>query len=89
MFITQVELLALTGRLRSVFRQFKRRSTKTLALLFALSLSLNLILSACTGSNLASYVAIPQFSIGLDKEKVIRIGHQLVQKDSPIRNVAD
>jgi sulfonate transport system substrate-binding protein len=76
MFLTQVKLPALIARLQSVFRRVKQRSTKTFALLFALGFSLNFILSACAGSSLAKYVAVPQFSIGLEKEKVVRIGHQ-------------
>jgi sulfonate transport system substrate-binding protein len=76
MFLTQVKLPMLIARWQSISRRLKYRSTKTFFLLFALGFSLNLILSACAGSKLANYVAIPQFSIGLDKEKVVRIGHQ-------------
>lgn len=76
MFLNQVKMPALIARLRSFHRQLGHRSTKKFSLLFALSISLSLIISACAGSNLSNYVAVPQLSIGLDKEKVVRIGHQ-------------
>lgn len=72
----QVNTHAFIASLQSIISRLKQHSTKTFALLFALGFSLNLILSACTEGTLAQYVAVPQFSVGLDKEKVVRIGHQ-------------
>jgi sulfonate transport system substrate-binding protein len=76
MFMVQVNTYAYIARLQSIISRLKQRSIKTFFLLFALGFSLNLILSACAENSLAKYVAVPQFGIGLDKEKVVRIGHQ-------------
>src|SRR5919199_5746598 len=76
MFMAQVNIYVYIARLQSIISRLKQRSIKTFLLLFALGFSLNLILSACAGSTLAQYVAVPKFSVGLDKEKVVRLGHQ-------------
>ncbi len=44
--------------------------------MFAIALGLSFVLSACNSGALSKYVAVPQFSVGLNREKVVRVGHQ-------------
>ncbi|MBD1913236.1 sulfonate ABC transporter substrate-binding protein [Leptolyngbya sp. FACHB-16] len=44
--------------------------------MFAIALSLSLVLSGCDINLLSKYVALPQFSLGLNREHVVRLGHQ-------------
>jgi sulfonate transport system substrate-binding protein len=44
--------------------------------MFTIALSLSFALSACDSSVLSKYIALPQFSFGLNREQVVRVGHQ-------------
>jgi sulfonate transport system substrate-binding protein len=44
--------------------------------MFTIALSLSFALSACDASVLSKYIALPQFSFGLNREQVVRVGHQ-------------
>lgn len=61
---------------RRWFRKLQGRSFLSFWGMFAIALSLGFLLSACDSSTLSKYVAVPQFSFGLNREKVVRVGHQ-------------
>ena len=44
--------------------------------MFTIALSLSFALSACDSSVLSKYIALPQFSFGLNREQVVRVRHQ-------------
>ncbi|MEH2105881.1 sulfonate ABC transporter substrate-binding protein [Nostoc sp.] len=67
----------------------KQHSSQTFTFLFAVSLSLSLIISACSPNNSVIYASMPSFSIGQDPEKVVRIGHQKFGSLSLLRAKGD
>ncbi|MBD2067698.1 sulfonate ABC transporter substrate-binding protein [Leptolyngbya sp. FACHB-671] len=76
MFLARITLSSLRAYWTRLLRRPQGRSLSSFSLVFAIALSLSLVLSACDSGLLNKYVAVPQFSIGLDRENVIRLGHQ-------------
>jgi sulfonate transport system substrate-binding protein len=75
MFLAQVLTFSLRAYWIRLLKQLRWRSLQ-FYLMFAIALSLSFALSACDSGLLNQYVAVPQFSIGLNRENVIRLGHQ-------------
>lgn len=71
--------------------QLKQPLFKPVALLFAIGLSLSLLISACASDKSKSVIlaSLPSFSIGQDPAKVIRIGHQKFGSLSLLRAKGD
>lgn len=76
MFVAQVKLSSLRACWQRLINQPRLRSLQSFWMMFAIAFSLSVVLSACDSSILSRYVAVPQFSIGLNREEVVRVGHQ-------------
>jgi sulfonate transport system substrate-binding protein len=76
MFVAQILFSSLHSGWTQLLRWLQRRSVQSFGIMFAIALGLSIALSACDSAILSKYVAMPQFSIGLNRENVIRLGHQ-------------
>lgn len=89
MFLNQKIFSALVLKGQKIIGLFKKHSSKTFTFLFAVSLSLSLIISACSPNLSVISASMPSFSIGQDPEKVVRIGHQKFGSLSLLRAKGD
>ncbi|HEY9879389.1 MAG TPA: sulfonate ABC transporter substrate-binding protein [Leptolyngbyaceae cyanobacterium] len=76
MFLAQLLLSSVHTYGFQLFKRLKQRSIRSFFLFFAIATGLSLVLSACNADTLSRYVAVPQFSFGLNRDQVVRMGHQ-------------
>lgn len=84
----QKNLPALAGW-QKVLKLLKQTLTRTFIVLFIVSFSLSLLISACAPTHSAIFASMPTFSIGQNPEKVVRIGHQKFGSLSLLRAKGD
>ncbi len=89
MFPNRERLPSLLAEWHKGVNLLKQHSTKTFTLLFAVGVSLSLILSACSLNSSVLSASMPTFSIGQNPEKLVRIGHQKFGSLSLLRAKGD